>query len=212
MTNIDEESEFELKPVKVYIGLGSNLGDREANLREAIERIRRTGIKVTRRSSIYETEPVGFKDQSWFLNQVIESLISPEDDFGADPQTAVLFKAALEVDPQIAALHQSEILLSALLGIEDEMGRERNIPNGPRLIDIDLLLFGNMSIARAVGHDTAGAYPIIPHPRIHERRFVLEPLCEIAPAVTWPESDMKFADTLEALEDTSVVRLYKKAV
>jgi 2-amino-4-hydroxy-6-hydroxymethyldihydropteridine diphosphokinase len=197
MTKTNKEmAKVELKPITAYIGLGTNLGNREANLREAIERISRLGINVTGQSSIYETEPVGFKDQPWFLNQVIESVIFPEDDFGANTQTE--------------ASYQPELWLSALLRIEDEMGRERNIPNGPRVIDLDLLLFGDMIIARKQGQGGARYDLIVPHPRIRERRFVLEPLCEIAPSITWPQSDVKLADTLATLEDTSIVRLYSK--
>ncbi len=132
-----------------YLSLGSNLGDREANLRDAITRLGPLG-KVTAVSSFYETEPVDFLEQPWFLNCV------------------VLLETALP--PQT--------LLQRLLEIERSLGRERLQPKGPRLIDIDILLFGN-EVIREPGLS-------IPHPALHQRRFVLEPLAEIAPGVVHP--------------------------
>jgi 2-amino-4-hydroxy-6-hydroxymethyldihydropteridine diphosphokinase len=133
----------------VYISLGSNLGDRDANLRDAISRLGSVGT-VTQVSSFYETEPVEVRDQPWFLNCVI-------------------------------ALHTEKMprqLMSALLDIERVMGRRRLQPKGPRLIDLDILLFGQSII------DIAGV--TIPHPALHQRRFVLEPLAEIAPSILHP--------------------------
>ena len=131
----------------VYIALGSNLGDRVANLLEARERMKSSNLKLTRASSIYETEPRGFLDQPWFLNQVVEA------------QTTLYPRQ----------------LLARLLQIEKEMGRERIVLNGPRLIDLDILLFGDSTL-HLPGLE-------IPHPRMTERRFVLEPLLEIAPGI-----------------------------
>jgi 2-amino-4-hydroxy-6-hydroxymethyldihydropteridine diphosphokinase len=129
----------------VYIGLGSNLGDRAENLRKARERIEASGVRIRRGSSLYETEPREMLDQPWFLNQAIEA-------------ETTLFPRQL---------------LARLLMIEREMGRVRAIPKGPRTIDLDILLFGN-AVVHAAGLE-------IPHPRLSERRFVLEPLAELVP-------------------------------
>lgn len=132
-----------------YLSLGSNLGNREANLRDAIVHLGELGTLVAT-SSVYETEPVDFLDQPWFLNCVV--LLQTD----LPPQT----------------------LLQRLLEIERAMGRERLQPKGPRLIDIDILLFGDEVINKP------GL--TIPHPALHERRFVLEPLAEVAPDVMHP--------------------------
>lgn len=158
----------------VYLGLGTNLGDRQANLREAIERIEALGLRIVCASSLYETEPVGYQDQPWFLNQVVAAKPTLGPDFDA------------------------ERLLRLLLAIEKEMGRERTMANGPRLIDIDLLLYGDEIIARPK--------ITVPHPRLHLRRFVLEPLCEIAPDLVHPAIGKSVCDMLRALDDSSTVR------
>ncbi len=126
---------------RVYLGLGSNLGDREANLSAARERLE----PINNVSSIYETEPRDVPNQPWFLNQVIEI------------ETGLFPKQLL------ARMHK----------IEREIGRKRTMPKGPRIIDIDILLYGDATIHSAELE--------IPHPRMLERRFVLEPLAEIAP-------------------------------
>ena len=129
-----------------FLGLGSNLGDRVSNIREAIDRLGRSGeIRVLRISSLYETAPVGFAEQPDFINAVaeIETSVQPLD------------------------------LLHAILDIEKEMGRVRNIRWGPRVIDIDLLIYDEISI------DLPEL--VLPHPRMGERAFVLAPLAEIAP-------------------------------
>lgn len=133
----------------VYLSLGSNLGDRETNLRQAIDNLRQLG-EVTAISSFYETEPVEFTEQPWFLNIAVEL------------QTELMPRQ----------------LLMAVLKIEREMGRKRIQPKGPRLIDIDILLFGNTA-ARDIKLT-------IPHPAMHERKFVLMPLTEIAPEARHP--------------------------
>ena len=175
--------------IAAYIGLGSNIGDRGANLADAIERIKELGFEIVRQSSIYETEPVGFTDQPWFLNQVIE--------------------AELSVEPNAA---QAASFLAELVDIEREMGRKRTIVNGPRLIDIDLLLFGDLIVRRS--HDTASSSKtlgmVLPHPRMHLRRFVLEPLCEIAPDLVHPVLKKTCGEILASLND-QVVRLFKKS-
>jgi 2-amino-4-hydroxy-6-hydroxymethyldihydropteridine diphosphokinase len=188
--------------IAVYIGLGSNLGDREANLREAITRIEALGIKIESESSIYETEPVGFTDQPWFLNEVIETRILA----GLAKEHAPVFG-----DPETIAIFQAEALVAALLEIEHEMGRERTIANGPRVIDIDLLLFGDIIVGQSKDDNEWPSINrtevFVPHPRMHLRRFVLEPLCEIAPALSHPVLKKTYRQLLAELEDSSVVRL-----
>ena len=173
----------------VHLGLGSNLGDREANLEAAIDGIRSLGLSVTAASSVYETEPVGLKEQRWYLNQVIECAVPP------------------------TLLPRQ--LLSAVLRIEREMGRQRTTPSGPRVIDIDLLLWGGLVISgRAAAIEDSrecgltGAGLTVPHPRMHLRRFVLEPLCEIAPRVEHPVLKRTCLDLLEHLDDPSAVRVF----
>lgn len=174
MTNGSPTTESD---VEIYIGLGSNIGDRKANLCEAIEKLQSLGIEILRKSSIYETEPVGFKDQQWFLNQVIG------------------------VQPVLTPPIRADLLLSKMLQIEQEMGRERTIVNGPRVIDLDLLLFADEVIERPT--------IMVPHPRMHRRRFVLEPLCEIAPGVVHPLLKKTCREMLAQLDDASVVRVFE---
>jgi 2-amino-4-hydroxy-6-hydroxymethyldihydropteridine diphosphokinase len=188
--------------IAVYIGLGSNIGDREANLGEAIARIEKLGLAVVRESSIYETEPVGLADQSWFLNQVIETKIIA----GLTSENGPAFG-----DPEAIVTVRAEALLSELLKIEHEMGRARTIANGPRVIDIDLLLFDD----KIIGHSNEDEeWPFIdltvPHPRMHLRRFVLEPLCEIAPELVHPVLKKPCHEMLASLDDASGVRIYRQ--
>jgi 2-amino-4-hydroxy-6-hydroxymethyldihydropteridine diphosphokinase len=149
-----------------YLSLGSNLGDRELNLGTAISGLSALG-EVTKISSFYETEPVEFTEQPWFLNCVVELQTS--------------------VTPQE--------LLQGLLALEQKMGRKRIRPKGPRLIDLDILLFDELVV-----HE-AGL--TIPHPALHQRRFVLEPLAEIAPEAIHPELQKKVRELLEALPTNS---------
>lgn len=199
---------------RVYLSLGSNLGDREANLREAVERIKAFGLEITRASSIYETEPVGYKEQPWFLNQVIEIRADPNLTF-KDGEDAQFLAALREEDHELAAQFWICGLLRALQCIEREMGREQTIVGGPRVIDIDILLFGEMDRFFVETHGSRlakgeGPFLIVPHPRMHLRRFVLEPLCEIAPEVTHPISRKTCRQLLSELEDPSTVRLFRK--
>ncbi len=157
----------------VYLSLGSNLGDRAENIARAIEALGPNGVRMTCQSSIYETEPVDVRGQGWFLNCA----------------------AAVETD-----LMPQE-LMHALLEIERSLGRHRVIPRGPRVIDIDILLFGSI-IVRTPELE-------IPHPRMTERRFVLVPLAEIAPGLQHPARKKTIAELLAGTPDRSHVRIYE---
>jgi 2-amino-4-hydroxy-6-hydroxymethyldihydropteridine diphosphokinase len=162
-------------PHLVYLSLGSNVGDRETHLREAIRRLESTGT-VRSVSSIYETEPVEFTDQPLFLNCAV----------------------ALETSSTPTQLMQQ------LLEIERAMGRQRLQKKGPRRIDLDILLFGNELI------NTTGL--TIPHPAMQHRRFVLEPLAEIATEAIHPALKKTVKQLLEALPPGQNVHKAKKQV
>jgi 2-amino-4-hydroxy-6-hydroxymethyldihydropteridine diphosphokinase len=147
-----------------FLSLGSNLGDREALLNEALNRLETEGVHVVRRSSIHETEPQDYLDQPRFLNMAIE----------------------VETD-----LTPRE-LLAAIQKIETEMGRQRTIPKGPRTIDIDILFYANQVIATPALE--------IPHPRLTERNFVLDPLQEIAPDLRHPVTGKTVRELRAALQ------------
>lgn len=148
-----------------YIGLGSNLGDRKAFLRRALERLRaEPEIDVTAVSSVRETDPVGLVDQPRFLN------------------------AAARIETDLAPRE----LLDRMLAAERALGRRRDGPRfGPRTIDLDLLLYGDEEI------EEPGL--IVPHPRLAERRFVLEPLHELDPGLVVPRRG-RVSDLLSALQ------------
>ncbi len=140
-----------MEHIKSYLSLGSNLGDREANLLEAARRLKEDRqLVLSRASSIYETSPWGYANQPDFLNLVLEvrTMLSPTE------------------------------LLKSAKALEKEMGREPCIRYGPRLIDVDLLLYGDLV------YDKPGLQ--IPHPRLHQRMFVLAPLEELAPGLMHP--------------------------
>jgi 2-amino-4-hydroxy-6-hydroxymethyldihydropteridine diphosphokinase len=149
-------------PHLAYLSLGSNIGDREAHLREAIRRLESAG-KLRFVSSIYETEPVEFTDQAQFLNCAV----------------------ALETSST------PEQLMVRLLTIEKAMGRQRIQKKGPRTIDLDILLFEEEVVRTP--------QLTIPHPAMQYRRFVLEPLAEIAPAAVHPVLKKTVKELLEAL-------------
>lgn len=145
-----------------YLSLGSNLGDREEHLKDALRRMEAAGIRIARHSSLYETEPQDVRDQPWFLN------------------------LAVEIETDLLPLQ----LLARIQKIEREMGRQRSVPKGPRTIDIDILLYGDSVIARSELE--------IPHPRMAGRRFVLEPLAEIAPDLRHPVTNQAVRELLAA--------------
>lgn len=153
----------------VYLSLGSNLGDRRQKLQAALNRLSESGVSIRRVSPVYETEPMDFKEQPYFLNLVAEAQTS-------------LFPL---------------LLLAKVQKIERELGRRRTgPPKGPRAIDIDILLYGGFRI------DSARL--VTPHPRMHERRFVLAPLADLAPGLRHPVLRATVRDLLSDLEGQKV--------
>jgi len=169
MTNL-ENSNFDLGGVICFIGIGSNMMQPAKRCQEAVDRIEHIdGIKVLRTSSLYRSEPLGFTDQDWFVNAVIEV-------------RTVLWP------------HQ---LLDVLKKLEMAMGRMETIKWGPRIIDLDILLYGQQIVQK----DTL----IIPHPQLHRRRFALLPLCEIAEYTIHPAFGVSIRGLLDRLLDTHIV-------
>jgi 2-amino-4-hydroxy-6-hydroxymethyldihydropteridine diphosphokinase len=179
-------------PNLAYLSLGSNVGDREGHLRDAIARLETKG-RIVSVSSFYETEPVDFTNQAWFLNCAV----------------------ALETD------ETPEQLMARILLIEQQMGRRRVQKKGPRIIDIDILLFretiadtvmGDASIDSSIVDSPIIDSPVltIPHPAMHARRFVLEPLVEIAPEARHPALKKTIRELLDALPPGQEVRRVQK--
>ncbi len=146
----------------IYLSLGSNIGDRERNLRDALDRLAAPELRVLRTSPVYETEPVDYTDQRWFLNLVAEAETS-------------LFPMQL---------------LSRIGTIERGLGRVRGVPKGPRVIDIDILLYAS-AVIRTPRLE-------VPHPRMADRRFVLAPLADLAPCLRHPVTHRSVRELLDS--------------
>lgn len=153
-----------------YIGIGSNIGNSVKNCEGAIETISRTeGVELTSKSSFYKTEPVGIEDQDSFINAVVE----------------------------IRTGLKARDLLQSLQNIERKMGRQRIVKGGPRIIDLDLLFYGqNVILEKDL---------MVPHPELHNRKFVLEPMCEIASFFIHPSFGVSMRGLLERLSDSKSV-------
>jgi 2-amino-4-hydroxy-6-hydroxymethyldihydropteridine diphosphokinase len=163
-----------LNGIICYIGIGSNLGDALKNCRHAVESLSLVkGIEITRASSFYKTEPVGIENQNFFINAVVE------------------IKTVLSV----------RNLFQMLQNIEKYMGRAMEVKGGPRIIDLDLLFYGQ---ERIQDHDL-----IIPHPEISKRRFVLEPICEIASYFIHPAFGISMRGLKERLSDNKMVEMIR---
>ncbi len=154
----------------VYIGLGSNLGNKKENIQKALDLLNNTeGILILKISSLYETEPVGYEDQDWFINAVaqIETSISPQE------------------------------ILKIFKEIEAQIGREESIRWGPRKIDLDILFYDQL-IYKSSDLE-------IPHPRLHERAFVLVPLAEINKELIHPIYNKSISALISGLNITKKV-------
>jgi 2-amino-4-hydroxy-6-hydroxymethyldihydropteridine diphosphokinase len=159
-----------VRGVVAFIGIGANLGFPAVQCRDALRRLGAVPeVRLLRSSSLYRTEPVGPLDQEWFINAVAEIRT------GLRPRN----------------------LFAVLKGIEREMGRTEGPRRGPRLIDLDLLLYGQEVVAEE------GL--VIPHPEMQRRRFVLEPLCELASYVIHPAFGVSARGLLDRLTDPGLV-------
>ncbi|MGG0719554.1 2-amino-4-hydroxy-6-hydroxymethyldihydropteridine diphosphokinase [Robertmurraya massiliosenegalensis] len=159
---------------RAFLALGTNMGDRYGNLTDAIVLLNEhPEIKLIHSSSIYETDPVGYTEQDPFLNMVIE------------------------VKTELTPLD----LLDCCLQIEENLGRKRIVRWGPRIIDLDILLYNQENIE--------SEKLFVPHPRMHERAFVLIPLLEISPNEKLPRTDQLLRKSLDEIPDREGVRIWK---
>ena len=158
-----------------YIGIGSNLGNALKNCQHAVESLSLTaGVEITRVSPFYKTEPVGIENQNMFINAVVE----------------------------IRTVLSARNLFQALQSIEKDMGRDREVKGGPRIIDLDLLFYGQEVIQ--------DADLIVPHPEIQRRRFVLEPICEIASYLIHPDFGVSMRGLKDRLSENKMVEMIKE--
>jgi len=165
-----------LNGIICYIGIGSNLGNALKNCQHAVESLTLAkGIEITRVSSFYKTEPVGIENQNLFINAVVE----------------------------IKTVLSTHNLFQTLQNIEKDMGREREVKGGPRIIDLDLLFYGQEVIQ--------DADLIVPHPEVQKRRFVLEPLCEIASYLIHPAFGVSIRGLKDRLSDNKMVEMIKES-
>jgi 2-amino-4-hydroxy-6-hydroxymethyldihydropteridine diphosphokinase len=156
----------------VYLALGSNLGNRAANLKEAITSLT-PQMEVKAKSNVYETPPWGYIEQEKFLNQVL------------------MVKTYLEPQP----------LLKHLKRLEVALGRKASFPNGPRLIDIDILFYDDLIFE--------SPELVVPHPRVHERGFVLLPMMDIAPDFVHPVKQKSVRDLIAGCDLRGIVQIVK---
>jgi 2-amino-4-hydroxy-6-hydroxymethyldihydropteridine diphosphokinase len=164
-----------LNGIICYIGIGSNLGNALKSCQHAVESLSLAkGVEITRVSPFYKTEPVGIENQNLFINAVIE----------------------------IRTVLSARKLFQALQNIEKDMGRERGLKGGPRIIDLDLLFYGREVLQEA---DL-----IVPHPEIQRRRFVLEPICEIASYFIHPDFGISMRGLKDRLSDNKMVEMIKE--
>jgi 2-amino-4-hydroxy-6-hydroxymethyldihydropteridine diphosphokinase len=155
----------------VYLGLGSNVGDSQQMLQAAIDRLHSPDLSVKRVSSVYKTEPRERRNQHWFLNAAVE--------------------AETDLFPRQ--------LLARIAKIEQQLGRRRMLPKGPRTIDIDILFYGSFIVKTPE--------LTIPHPRFAERRFVLAPMVELAPELRDPVSRHTMRDLLASTAGQAVRKI-----
>jgi 2-amino-4-hydroxy-6-hydroxymethyldihydropteridine diphosphokinase len=156
-----------------YIGFGANLGDRAATLARALDLLRADGVEVLRVSSSYSTEPWGGAQGGPYLNAVIE----------------------------VRRAGTADAMLKRMLRIEAELGRKRSVGGAARTCDLDLLLWGELTM---YGDDL-----IVPHPRLTQRRFVLDPLCELIPRAVHPKYGRSFAELHAECADRSRVEPFR---
>ena len=185
-----------------YIGIGSNLGNPMQNCRNAINDISRiSGVQLIKVSSFYITEPVDIT-----AGQYSKEILPGEDnncDKGTKPKESScenqnwFINAVAEIRTNLAARD----LLQELQTIEKEMGRKRDVKGGPRIIDLDILFYGQ----DIINEDNLK----VPHPGIHQRRFVLEPLCEIASFYIHPVFGISIRGLKDRLTDNKIVRIYE---